>query len=437
MKNILSLLLIIGFHLSSFTQQNQNIETANLESGSYQVYKTMEKGYNKFVFEQAKKNWPVEFYKDGDKCTKILVKRVGIIEEFYVADLPNYPAYYLTSTSNIVVTIIDKKIYYYTWTASKGATIKYILSMSKPTLYKTEKETLDNYRRSIKGQQTGARDERKKVNAEIAAKEAEENSLKGKSIKSIKVKLIDPNTDAGMFSVIAIGMEVTLTNGKILKTKNLGGKTPYTDFESSVTGGNFTGGDFKVSNDSREIPGDEITVQVWSKYNTSIKGSLSHPLNYRNNVYYHYQGNGGSGGRGGISGKSVHGGHGKDGKSVNVNTESMTINGLSITKVTITDAMTYKVLSEVKVHTDSKVTLNVAGGNGGSGADGHFDGDDGGNGGDGGDGGDVTITGSGVSQLIIIVQNQGGNAGPGGDGNESYNNRGSNGSRGSNGTLNK
>lgn len=437
MKKSLLLIFLLGSQLFSFAQQNQNIETAKVESGSYQVYKTIEKGYKKYVFEQAKKNWPVEFYKDGDKCSKILVKRVGIVEEFYEADLPDYPAYYLTNTSNIVVTVIDKKIYYYTWTASEGSTIKYILSMSKPTLYNTEKENLDNYRRKIKTQQSGARDDRKKNNAEIAAKEAEENTLKGKSIKSINVKLVDPNADAGMFSVVAIGVEVTLTNGKVLKTKNLGGKTPYTDFESSSTGGNYTGGDFKVSNDTREIPGDKITLKVWSKYNSAIKGTLSHPLNYRNNVYYHYQGNGGSHGRGGVHGKSVHGGHGKDGRSVNVTAEKMTINGNVVTKITVTDANTYKVLSEAKIHIDNQVTLNVKGGNGGNGADGHFDGDNGGNGGDGGNGGNVVVSGSGTTQLKAIIQTQGGSAGAGGKGKESYNSRGANGSRGRNGSSNK
>lgn len=434
-KRVLLLLLMISTF--GFSQDNQNIETSKLESGSYQVYKVTEISYDKYTFNQAKKNWPVEFFKEGDKCPKILIKRVGIVEEFYEADLPDYPAYYLTAATNIVVTVIDKKIYYYTWSASKGAEIKYILSMSKPTLVKTEKENLDNYRRSIKSKQTGTREERIKDNAEIAAKEAEENTLKGKSIKSIKVKLVDPNVDAGMFSVVAIGMEVTLTNGKILKTKNLGGKTPYTDFESSATGGNFTGGDFKISNDTREIPGDEITLKVWSKYNTTIKGTLTHPLNYRNNVYYHYQGNGGSHGRGGVSGKSVHGGHGKDGISVNVTAEKMTINGNNVTKITVTDAYTYKVLSEAKIHVNNQVTINVKGGNGGNGADGHFSGDNGGNGGDGGNGGSVMVTGSGSTQLKAIIQTQGGKAGAGGNGKESYNSRGSNGARGSNGTSNK
>ena len=126
------------------------------------------------------------------------------------------------------------------------------------------------YFKTIKNKQSGARDERKETNAALAAKEAEENSLKGKSIKSISLSLVAPPSEIGMFSVVSIGMKVVLTNGTVLKTKNLGGKTPYKDFKTSVTGGDFTGGDFKIANDSREIPNDKIKIQVWSKFDSKI-----------------------------------------------------------------------------------------------------------------------------------------------------------------------
>ncbi|MFD1553074.1 hypothetical protein DNU06_12150 [Putridiphycobacter roseus] len=429
MKHLL-LLAITCMQMVVFSQENQNIQFSKIETGSYAVFKTISKGYEKYVFEQAKKNWPVELFKEGDVYPKILVKRVGIIDEFYTADLPSYPAYYLTKASTTVVTVIDKKIYYYTWTASKGAVITYILTNGKVGSYIAEKEQLDNYRRAIKSKQSGSRDERKELNAAIAAKEAEENTLKGKSIKAIKVKLIDPNIDAGMFSIIPIGMEVTLTNGKVLKTKNLGGKTPYTDFESSTTGGNFAGGDFKVDNDTRNIPGDKITLKVWSKYNSSISAKLEHPLNYRNNAYYNFQGNGGAHGRSG-----ARGGLGKDGKSVNITAEKMTINGNNVTKITIRD-VSYRVLYEAKINIENTVTINAKGGNGGSGDSG-FGRGNGAAGGDGGNGGQVSVSGSGASQIKMIIQVQGGNGGAGGKREESYNKDGRNGTRGANGTSNK
>ena len=72
------------------------------------------------------------------------------------------------------------------------------------------------------------------------------NSLNGKTIKSIALKMIDAPSDIGMLTIVSIGIEVILTDGTVLKTKNLGGKTPYTDFKSEVKGGDFSGGDFKV-----------------------------------------------------------------------------------------------------------------------------------------------------------------------------------------------
>lgn len=436
MKTGLLLLLLLGIQLFGFAQQNQNIEFSKIESGSYPVYKTVEKGYNKYVFEQAKKNWPVELFSEGDIYPKILIKKVGLIDEFYTSDLPAYPAYYLSNTSTTVITVLDKKIYYYTWSASKGATISYILTMGKPGKYVDEKAELDNYRRSIKKNQTGARDDRKKDNAEIAEKEAQENTLKGKSIKSIKLKLIDAPSEIGMLTVVSIGIEVELTNGKILRTKNLGGKTPYTDFETSVKGGDYSGGDFKVANDSRQIPNDKIEVKVWSKFDSNIKGSFNHPINYKSNLFYNYSGRSGSHGRSGTSGKTKHGKNGKSAKSVNVYAESLTINGETVIKVTITDASTGAVLTEAKVNVSSQITINVNGGNGGDGDKGAFDSDgDGGNGGDGGDAGDVYLTGNGASLLQLIVEKNGGRAGNGGSAKESYHSRGSKGSRGRDGSF--
>ncbi len=430
------LLWLLGAFTLAQAQDNQNIQIAKLESGSYPVYKTTEKGYNKYLFQKATKNWPVEFYKEGDQCGKMLIKRVGLIEEFYEADLPAYPAYYHGSET-IVTTVIDKKIFYYSWTAAKGADIKYILTQGKPGKYVDEKALLDNYRRTIKANQTGARDERKEANAALAAKEAEENTLKGKSIKSIELKLVNPPAKVGMLTVVSIGMEVTLTNGKVLKTKNLGGKTPYTDFDSKVKGGAYSGGDFKVANDSRQIPNDKIEVEVWSKYDTKARATIEHPLNYKNDIFYHYQGGGGSLGRANVVGKSPHGGNGRDGRSVNVHAESLTINGEPVIKATITDAMSGEVLAEAKIHQENQIEINVSGGNGGNGCDGDYaSSGNGGNGGDGGNGGSVMLSGSGASIIDLDVDTSGGSAGQGGrPKNRNYNSAGRNGSRGSNGSF--
>lgn len=437
MKTILLSLLIFMTTILSFGQQNQNIEMSKIESGSYLVFKPVEKSYNKFVFEQAKKNWPVELFQEGNRFPKILIKKVGILDEFYEADLPNYPAYYLTKVSNINITVIDKKVFYYTWTASKGATINYILMQSgKPGKFTDEKTVLDTYRRSIKKNQTGAREDRIAENAAIAKKEAEDNTLKGKSIKSMTVKFVDKPENIGMLSVVSIGIEIELTNGVILKTKNLGGKTPYTDFESSVKGGDYAGGDFKVANDSRDIPNDKIEIKIWSKYDKTAKAEFSHALNYKSNINYQFQGRGGKNGRGMTAGRSEHGTDGSDGKSVNITADLQTINGEKINIITITNAMTGEVLAMAKLHVNNKITINVKGGNGGNGENGkHNHSGDGGDGGSGGNGGDVMLSGNGAQSLLITVLNQGGSAGAGGSAKTNYNSTGSKGSRGSKGTF--
>ena len=433
MKKIGVLFLAIGNFV--FGQSNQNLECAKLESGIYPVYKAIEKGYNSYAFELAQKHCPVQILKEGERTPKILIKRAGIIEELFAADLPTCPAYYFGGNAEINVTVLNQKIYYYGWSEKTGARIDYILSNSKPAPYLQEKEALELYRNSIKIEQTTARDDRKQLNAELAAKEAAENTLNGKSIKSIQLKMIDPPSEIGMLSVVAIGIEVTLTNGQILKTKNLGGLTPYTDFEVSVKGGDFAGGDFKVANDSRQIPNDKIEIQVWSKFDKTVSGSFSHPINYKNNIFYQYQGSSGASGRGAVVGKSINGGHGTDGRSVNILAEKQVVNGQNIIKVTLTDALTGEILAEAKVHADYKITLNVCGGNGGSGDKGPFADNVGGNGGDGGNGGNVSVSGTGAQQLLLVVMNTGGNAGAGGAGNTSYDAKGQNGTRGTNGSF--
>jgi hypothetical protein len=434
MKKIISICLIL-VSTFSFSQDNQNLEVSKIESGSYPVYKMLERGYEKYIFELAKKQWPVEIFPEGDLIPKILIKKVGIVEEYYKADLPAFPAYYFGGNAEICITVIDEKIYYYTWSGKSGAEISYILTKEKVSTYNFEKSQLDEYRKTMKGQQSGARSERIENKAELAAKEAEENTLKGKSIKSISLKMVDTPKEIGHLSVVSIGIETILTNGKVLKTRNLGGQTPYADFNIKSVGGDYAGGDFKVASDSRKIPNDKIELSVTSKYNSGVKGAFSYPINYMNNLHYQYQGFGGSFGRGGVHGKSVHGGHGKNGRSVNGTVEKQSVNGENITKIVFRDAANGQVLTEAKVHVNNKVTLNVKGGNGGNGGKGHFSGDNGGNGGDGGNGGTVMLSGSGVNQLNIDIQNAGGNAGAGGAGNESYNKKGANGRRGSAGSI--
>lgn len=437
-NKVIVLSLIFGglfFSVNSLGQENQNIEAQKIESGSYTVYKKKEKGYKKYYFDKATKPWPVEITVENGKVPSILIKRVGIIEELYKADLPDYPAYYYGGNEAINVSVLDKKIYYYTYSVKSGADITYILSNSKPLKYDEEIAKIESYRKSIKKEQSGARSERKEEKAELAAKEAEENTLKGKSIKSIEVKFVDTPKDLGLLSIVGIGFEITLKNGKVLSSKNLGGKTPYSDFEVSTQSGSYAGGDFKVSNNSADIIDDHIYLSVQSKYGNGPTKSFTHPLNYKSDVAYQYQGNRGSFGRGATVGYTRHGKDGGDGKDIQLEANEEIINGNKVIHYKIYSA-SGQFLTSAKVHKDYKIKINLNGGSGGNGARGKDSHDgNGGDGGNGGNGGDITITGTAKNHPNIVITNSGGRGGNGGAAESASNRNGSRGSNGSNGRI--
>jgi hypothetical protein len=434
MKPSYSLIFPILAFLGTNAQENQNVELGKLSSGTFTVNKVVENNGN-FKFETASKPWPVSFTKDGNNYSEITVNRAGIIEEKYQADLPGFPAYFKSETSEIVLSAIDKKIYYYSYSVKTGASIKYIFSESKVKSYVDEKATLDNYRTSIKELQTTTRTQRIEENNALLAKQEEENTLKGKIIKSINVVPVTKPTEVGLLSIIAIGVEFTLDNGKVLKTKNLGGFTPYSDFDAEVSGGDYAGGDFKVASDSRKIPGDKIEITVWSKYDAKkVKGKYSCPANYKTDVNYNFSGSSGASGRGGTVGYTINGKNGTDGKSINISVTSMQLNGESVNKIVVTDAYSGSVLAESKMSINNTLSINA---NGGSGGNGSVDFGNGGNGGDAGNGGNVTVSGSGAASLKISITNNGGTGGVGGKAKTQSNTQGMNGRNGNKGIFSK
>jgi hypothetical protein len=251
--------------------------------------------------------------------------------------------------------------------------------------------------------------------------------------------LIGNSEAIGMLSIVQIGFEVELDNGILLRTKNLGGHTPYADFETEVSGGDYAGGDIKVAADARKISGDKIEIRAWSKFHANgVKGTLSVPLNYKNDIFYQYQGASGTSGRGKTVGYSETGGDGKDGRSLRIVAEKINVNGNIVCHLKIADASTGESLSEAKVNQSSKITINVSGGNGGSGVEGRSSySDNGANGGNGGNAGDVYLSGSAASILQITVLNEGGKGGRGGEGKTTANTSGVNGSNGTKGNFYK
>jgi hypothetical protein len=423
MKKLSLLILLFSFAIG-WSQKNQNEEIAGMKDGSYQVYKPIAKGRDGYVMQLAKKPWPVSFYREGEIVNKILIKRVGLIDEFYTVDLPNYPAYYNGGNGDVDITVIDGKIYYYHYSVKTGATIDYVLSMSKVISYDHEKGLLDEYRKKMKIEQGSARTERKEENAELARIEAEENTLKGKSIQSIEIKLAKEDQEAGLISMVEIGMVVTLKNGKVLKTKNLGGKTPYEDFGTKSVSGEYAGGYFKIAADINDIVDHKLKLTVWSKYDESKKDDFIMPLNYKSTIAYWFLG-----AAGGYNG--ANGSNGRDGHDIGMTVYGDVINGFDVYRINMMDYSNGRSVSSI-INKESTITINTSGGKGGAGSN-HSNGN-GGDGGDGGNGGNITVSGSGAQTIKIDALKSGGEGGRAGSG-ESGGSRGYSGRSGSSGNL--
>lgn len=432
-----SLLIIFLFSCSAvLAQKSQNEELASMESASYFVYKPVEKSSNRFVFEKATKPWPVEFRKEGNYFTEILIKRAGIVDELYTVDLPAYPAYYNGGNKNFVVSVIDRKIFYYTWSSKSGATIEYILSNDSPGKYDDEKALLEEYRTTILSKQSGAREDRVEEKEELLAQEQLENTLEGKEIKSLKIKLVEASESLGLLSIVHIGIEVELADGKILKTKNLGGKTPYTDFDFIAKSGDFAGGDFKVASDSRKIVNDEIYLEAKSKFDNSPSAKFTLALNYKSDINYWFFGAGGAYGTANGWGNEL-GKDGQNAKDVIITADIETINGERVALITLVNGSTGELVAEAKLNLENTITINAKGGNGGTGCDGRHLKGDGTRGGNGGDGGNVMLSGSASQSLKIVVMNEGGIGGKGGSAENGYNSKGADGSHGAKGSFSK
>lgn len=421
---ITALLFLVS--LSCWSQKNQNEEIASMENTSYPVFKLVENAKGVSSMQQAKKPWPVQFIKEGDVVKQIYIKRVGIIDEYYDVDLPNFPAYYSNGNGDVNVSVIDKKIYYYHYSVKSGATIDYILSQNKVVSYAHEKEVLDSYRKKIKGLQTGARSERKEEKAELARLEAEANTLKGKSIKSMRIKPVKENQEMGLISMVGLGIEVTLTNGTVLKTKNLGGKTPYDDFGTSAISGEYAGGDFKITDNINDIVNHELSLKVWSKYDKSKSTQLTLPLNYKSTISYWFLGR--AGGYNGANGTD-----GNDGHSVTIFVDEDVINGFKVYRLNFTDTDNGNSFNSI-INRTSTITINTSGGKGGDGGN-HASGE-GGDGGDGGNAGSITLMGPGAQSININGLTSGGIGGRAGSG-EGNARRGYSGRNGSSGKINR
>ena len=400
---ILLLFLSLSFLFSKpvLAQQSQNEVLKTFTATSLNVFKLTEPKYKKFVFEKVSKPWPIQLEKNGDAISKMIINRAGVIEEIYEPDLAEYPAYFKDIKHRVV--FIDNNFYYIQWASGK-ATIKYIL---------TEQENIDkdhdahitkieNYINKTVAAQSEDRAELSAKKAEQEAAEKLANSLKGKSVKSIAVKWIGNTTETGHLVKVSYGIEATLTDGKLLKTSNLGGKMPWDDFKITVQGAEFGEEMITITDKADAIPSDNVILNVKSKDHSTITTTSKLPVNYNTGLHVNYFGE-----QGGVVHLTVSPGYrGGNGKNLTVSVKSTTTaNGTPVNQIEIKDANSGEVLKRLKMSPNAPLTINVMGGSGSFGRDST-------RGGNGGNGGNVTILkDSNVGTFNYTVNNQGGNGG--------------------------
>ncbi|PHS66883.1 MAG: hypothetical protein COB12_05485 [Flavobacterium sp.] len=435
MKNIINY-LILSICLGIFTsnaQESQSTILKNFESGNYTVYKLNDK--NKF--EKIKKTWPVEITKQGDNVSKVLVKRAGILDELFEADVPGYPAYF--AFKNFRLSFINDYAVYYEWNGKQQATTKYILVKPGGSFNGSPEiinKNIAAYASATFKKQTGARANVKEAKAEIAEADRKINSIEGKEVTKIEIQLISKPSKVAHFSeAIRYGVIVTLKDGSQLKTPNLGGKIPWEDFTLSNKGCSNTIDEVRVEENASKIPNDEIVIQVASKYNTSLKDSKS--INTTNNISVQVNRNGFYGAdrakatNTATFGASQRGGNGHR-LTIKVKTVKHKQTGISINKIEIYDETKGELIAQYKLTPSTELIVNANGGKGQWGSDAtsnNFPNGD--NGGNGGNGGDITIIKDpSVSKINITANNKGGKGGRGG---KRYNLNGTTGNVGSTG----
>ena len=437
MKN--SLLLIAFFFLALFSnaQESQNEILKNFESGSYTVYKVVD---NK-KFEKVNKKWPIEINKSVDKVSSVLVKRSGILDELFEADVPGYPAYFSFSASRL--TFMNGYAVYYEWNGKQEATTKYVFVKDGGSFNSDLKETnlaVAKYASATFKNQTAARANVKEAQAEEAEADRLANSLQNKQVSKIEIKLVKQPSKVAHFSeAIQYGIVATLKDGSTLKTPNLGGKLPWSDFELSHKGASNTIDEVRVDENAASLTEDAVLLNVTSIYHPTLKASEK--INTTNDVSIQINYNGFSGrDRGshmtvfqGVDGQNAGNG---DWLTIKVKTVSHKQTGAKINKIEIYNETLKKTVARYKLTPNTELTINVKGGNGMNGLKGRKSETVGGKGGNGGNGGNVTIIKDpSVSSVKITVNNEGGKGGSGGAPFHNTGSKGGDGRSGGNGAT--
>lgn len=433
---ILIFVLLLSF-LKGFSQESQNDIIANYSSGLYTVYKSDDK--NKF--EKVSKNWPIEISSNGGLVNKILVKRSGILDEIFIPDVIGYPSYFLFK--NFRLTFLKEYIVYYEWNAKQEATAKFIFVKEGHKFneeYGTVNLTVQKYVAATFKNQSTAKSTQKEELARLTEQDRKINSLEGKEVKTIALKIIQQPDQVGHFGkAIHYGIIATLKDGTELKTTNLGGKLPWDDFELNHEGCSNIAEITNVENDASKIPNDEVVLNITSIHHKQLKAS--HSIVTTNDIPIQVYRNGYRGldrGKTEVTFQGVDGQHAGNGETLTIKVVAAKHKktGGAINKIEVYSESQKQIVGKYKLTPGTALIVNVKGGQGMDGRKGWENSKMGGKGGNGGNGGTVTvIKDPSVQEFNITINNEGGNAGRGGPPAQSYNSKGPDGHQGSQGSL--
>lgn len=435
-SNALSLLTLALTIQLNVLAQNQNKLVADFGDGSYTAYKVTE-GKNP-SFEKVSKVWPVKITKGNSKDAQgndiietVTVSRMGILNDEMKPDIKENPVYFNLTDNRI--TVKDGLMYYYTW-SNDNANIKYVLAKDgSPGSYSSEKNALETFIKAGFANQQSTRGEIKAKQAELAKADAVKNTIRDKKLQSIEIVTTDVPGAMGMQSIVKFGIKATGADGTEYKTPNIGGKTPWDDFEVSSHEGVFSDEAITVKDDGTQLLSGELTFTVTSKSTPAVKASKSLPLNFNfPNWYINVNGLWGME----VKERPNYAMNGLKATDLDVKVIKAKLkSGQEVYKIEATDKAHIRPTYKFIVSTSTALTISALGGNGQHGWDTKTDKNPkkAGDGSNGGDGGNITITKDpSASDFNVTVNNNGGIGGDAGVGYNSFyhGNRGRDGNNG-------
>ncbi len=458
MQKLVSLLLLFISFSAGAQYKSQLDIIKKYPSGNYTVYRN-----DQGKLDKVNKLWPITVNMSAAGLIEsVVVKRSGVIDEEFKPDLKEQPGYF--AYEGIKLMFLENYAVYYKQQLSSDGSAKYevmyefIPEGGNSRGLKDVAEDIAAYRSATLTNQSGARETITKNKVEAEEKERAENSTKGKNIKSLKFQAVDIPQQLGLQSKIKFGVIATLSDGKELKTKSIGGKT---DFDNSyiveAAGCTFADGVLDIGLDAVPFGNDEVVITIKNLHNPSQSITEKITLTYNNTLTLNGNGESGMFGSGGSSGMSgcpgtsgKNGDAGRPGQSGNnfnikIKETKHKITGNTLYLVEIYQSLLNKTI-RYKCTPDAKINLLAFGGKGGDGGNGGSGGNainncgynragggNGASGANGGNGGNLTITkaSQNISTSFITIQNTGGRAGRGGKGG----NGGVSGSSGAEGTA--